>query len=221
MIEKKHMNNMKTKRDISVGRRTCCLIVGGLSVLTMVAGMIGCTNGGGSAAVPAEARVAGFGGVLSAGDEIKVSFRGAPEMDTRQKIPANGRVSLPTVGDVLAAGQTIAGLQSYLTALYQPHLQDANVQVSLENAAAGVYVSGEVLRPGRIPLDRPMTALEAVMETGGFTRMANPKQVVLVRNQNGRSMRYVLNMNDALTAAQSSPFYVRPFDVIYVKQSVW
>ena len=59
------------------------------------------------------------------------------------------------------------------------------------------------------------------MESGGFTRMANPKQVVLVRNQNGKNMRYLLNMNDTLTSAQSSPFYVRPYDVIYVKQSVW
>jgi polysaccharide export outer membrane protein len=215
------MNIMKTKSKDGVGRRTCGLIIGTLSALALAAGLVGCGNGGSSAAIPSEARVAGFGGVLSPGDEVKVTFRGAPELDTRQKIPANGRLSLPTVGDVQAAGQTIGGLQSSLMARYQPHLQDPNVQVSLENAAAGVYVSGEVLRPGRIPLDRPMTVLEAVMESGGFTRMANPKQVVLVRNQNGKSMRYLLNMNDTLTSAQSSPFYVRPYDVIYVKQSVW
>ena len=93
--------------------------------------------------------------------------------------------------------------------------------VSLAGAAAGVYVSGEVLRPGKIPLDRPMTALEAVMEAGGFTKFANPKQVFIVRNQGGKSQRYVLNMNQALYGTESIPFYVRAYDVIYVKQSNW
>ena len=66
-----------------------------------------------------------------------------------------------------------------------------------------------------------MTALEAVMECGGFTKFAIPKQVIVVRNQGGRSQRYVLNMNEALYGTDSSPFYVRTYDVIYVKQSNW
>jgi polysaccharide export outer membrane protein len=77
------------------------------------------------------------------------------------------------------------------------------------------------MRPGKIPLDRPMTALEAVMESGGFTKFANPKQVIVVRNEKGRNQRYVLNMNDALNGMDSRPFYVRPFDVLYVRQSAW
>ena len=82
-------------------------------------------------------------------------------------------------------------------------------------------MSGEVLRAGKIPLDRPMTALEAVMEAGGFSKFANPKQVIVVRNQGGKVRRYVLNMNDALYGKESVPFYVRAYDVIYVKQSNW
>lgn len=171
--------------------------------------------------VPAEASASRPSGALAPGDEISVSFSGAPELNTKQKVQANGKVSLPTIGDVSAAGKTITSFQSQLTSMYQPHLQDPTVVVSLESAAAGVYVSGEVLRPGKIPLDRPMTALEAVMEAGGFTKFANPKQVIVVRNQGGKSQRYVLNMNNALSGMDSSTFYVRPFDVIYVKQSAW
>ena len=171
--------------------------------------------------MPSEAYASKPSGNLAPGDEISVTFSGAPELNTKQKIQPNGKVSLPTVGDVSAAGRSINSLQSTLTSLYQPHLQDPTVVVSLETASAGVYVSGEVLRAGKIPLDRPMTALEAVMEAGGFTKFANPKQVIVIRKQGGKQQRYVLNMNDALTGADSSPFYVRPFDVIYVKQSVW
>jgi len=171
--------------------------------------------------VPAEAYVSKPSGKLAPGDAISVTFSGAPELNTTQKIQPNGKVSLPTIGDVSAAGRTITSFQTELMSLYQPHLQDPAVVVSLTGAAAGVYVSGEVVRPGKIPLDRPMTALEAVMEAGGFTNLANPKQVIVVRNQGGKNHRYVLNMNDALIGAESRPFYVRPFDVLYVKQSVW
>ena len=171
--------------------------------------------------IPAEAYQSRPNATLAAGDQIAVSFSGAPELNLKQKIQANGRVSLPTVGDVSAAGKSLTSFQSHLTSLYQEYLQDPTVIVSVESAAAGVYVSGEVLRPGKIPLDRPMTVLEAVMEAGGFTKLANPKQVIVVRKLDGRNQRYVLNMNDALTSAESSPFYVRTYDVIYVRQSNW
>jgi polysaccharide export outer membrane protein len=192
-----------------------------MSALFAAFASIGCGNMNPPPVVPAEAYVSKPSGNLAAGDEISVSFSGAPELNTKQKIQPNGKVSLPTVGDVSAAGRTINGLQESLTSLYQPHLQDPTVVVSLESAAAGVYLSGEVLRPGKVALDRPMTALEAIMEAGGFTKFANPKQVIVVRNQKGKQQRYVLNMNDALTGMESSPFYVRPYDVIYVKQSAW
>lgn len=186
-----------------------------------VLAFVGCGDMNSAPPVPAEASVSRPSGNLAPGDEISVAFSGAPELNTKQKIQPNGKVSLPTIGDVSAAGRTINSFQTELTSLYQPHLQDPTVVVSLEGASAGVYVSGEVLRPGKIPLDRPMTALEAVMEAGGFTKLANPKQVIVVRNQGGKNHRYVLNMNDALTGVESRPFYVRPFDVLYVKQSVW
>ena len=195
-------------------------LCGGLSMLAALA-FASCGSGGGAPPVPAEAYRSSPNATLAAGDDINVTFSGAPEMNVKQKIQANGKVSLPVVGDVAAAGKSMTGFQEQLASLYQPHLQDSNVIVSRENAAAGVYVSGEVLRPGKILLDRPMTALEAVMEAGGFTKMANPKQVFVVRNQGGKNQRYVLNMNDALSGIESRPFYMRSYDVIYVKQSNW
>ena len=174
-----------------------------------------------SLAVPAEAYRSKPNTTLAAGDEIKVTFPSAPELNVTQKIQANGKLSLIMIGDVSAVGKSITSFQSELSSLYHSHLQDPTVIISIEAAAAGVYVSGEVLRPGKIPLDRPMTALEAVMECGGFTKFANPKKVIIVRNQGGKNQRYVLNMNEALYGKDSNSFYVRTYDVIYVKQSNW
>ncbi len=181
----------------------------------------GCGGMSSSPPLPREASMSIPNANLAAGDEVKVSFSGAPDLNLKQKIQVNGNLSLPTIGDVRAVGKSISGFQSELTARYQPHFQDPTVVVSVENAAAGVYVSGEVLRPGKIPLDRPMTALEAVMECGGFSKLANPRQVIVVRNQANQMERYPLNLNDALNGGESQPFYLRVYDVVYVRQSVW
>lgn len=220
-----HIMKTTTKPDEIHGNRgilsrfaamTTCMVAATLMLVS-----VGCQSTGPSVPIPAEAAASRPSGTLAPGDEIVVMFSGAPELNTKQKIQANGKVSLPTIGDVSASGRSITSFQSQLVSMYQPHLQDPNVVVSLVSAAAGVYVSGEVLRPGKIPLDRPMTALEAVMEAGGFTKFANPKQVIVVRNENGKNKRYVINMNDALNGMESRPFYVRPFDVLYVRQSAW
>ena len=171
--------------------------------------------------IPSDALIATPQSTLSVGDVVRFTYSGAPEFNQIQKIRADGRVSLPQVGSVKAAGRSISSLQASLTAMYEPHLNDLTVMVSLEQPAAVVYVSGAVNQPGKVPLDRSITALEAVMETGGFSKTANPKQVFVIRNEGGRQRRYPLNLGDPLAGYESRAFYLRPFDVVYVKQSVW
>ena len=104
-----------------------------------------------STPIPAEAFNSRPSGSLAAGDVIRVSFPGAPELNTVQKIMANGKVSLPTIGDVTAQGKSVSTLQSQLTGLYQSHLQNPTVLVGVDQMAACVYVSGEVMKPGKVP----------------------------------------------------------------------
>jgi polysaccharide biosynthesis/export protein len=181
----------------------------------------GCESSGSYTPIPAEAYAPRPSGTLAAGDVLNISFPGAPELNTTQKIQANGKVSLPTIGSVTAQGKSIATLQSQLTGMYQAHLQNPAVLVAVEAAASGVYVTGEVMKPGKVPLDRPMTVVEAVGECGGFTKFANPKQVVVVRNHGGKTQRYSLNLADTFSGASDASFYLRPFDTVLVKQSRW
>ena len=171
--------------------------------------------------IPPDAMVARPSSNLSVGDTLRITFPTTPELNQTQKIALNGRINLPMIGSVRAAGKTLGSLQSELTALYKPHLQVPDVQVALEKPAAVVYVSGEVNNAGKVPLDRPMTALEAIMESGGFSRLANPKQVFVIRNEKGRQKRYVLNLGDTLSGGDTPAFYLRPFDMIYIKRSNW
>jgi polysaccharide biosynthesis/export protein len=190
-----------------------------LAAFVVAASCTSCQTSSPGMQIPAEAYVPRASGNLDPGDVIRVSFPGAPDLNLVQRIQANGRLSLPTVGGVQAAGRSVPALQSQLSSMYGPHLQDPTVLVSVETAASGVYVSGQVLRPGKIPLERPMTAMEAVMEAGGFSEMANLRNVVVIRNHRGQHQRYVLNMS--MGGGASPPFYVNPYDVIYVSQSRW
>jgi len=158
---------------------------------------------------------------LSVGDTIRISFPGAPEYNQSQKIRADGKISLPTVGNITAAGRSVSSLQSSLTGMYEEHLNDPSVVIVLEMPAAAVYVSGQVNTPGKVPLDRSMTALEAIMEAGGFSPLANPNTVYIIRNEGDTQKRYPLNLKETLAGHENRAFYVRPYDVIYVEKSNW
>lgn len=206
------------KPGVRLGGRIAMALAGAL-LLPMLAAS--CNSYGGGGSIPSDALVSKPSGTLSEGDEIKVTFPSASELNLSSKIQRNGKVNLPLVGDVSAAGKSITSFQSQLVSLYSSHLTDPQVFVSMEKPAASVYVSGEVRAPGKVALDRPMTVLEAVMESGGFSKLANPKKVLVMRNENGKQRRYVLNLKEVMMNDQSQAFYVRPYDVIYVDQSNW
>jgi polysaccharide export outer membrane protein len=155
--------------------------------------------------------------VLLAGDEVEISVFGAPDLNTVQRIRADGKMSAKLYGDVVAAGKTPAELQKELIKLYESQLQIKAITVSARSSAA-VYVTGAVARPGRVDYLRPMTALEAIMETGGFDQQAGARRnkVRVVRTENHQVKSYVLDLDEIMTKGGHAPYYLKPFDTVYV-----
>jgi protein involved in polysaccharide export with SLBB domain len=156
-------------------------------------------------------------GILVPGDTIKVSFTTAPELNQSQKIESDGRVSLPLVGEVYAAGKSTGQFQSELSQLYKSQLQNSDVVVTLENVAIPVVVSGEVQKPGKIVFERPATVLEAIMEAGGFTAYGDPKRVSVIRQVNGVQHMQMVDLSRILNGVPTRVMYVSAGDVIYVR----
>ena len=156
-------------------------------------------------------------GLLAPGDTIKVSFTTAPELNQSEKIEASGRVTLPLVGDVSAAGKTTGQLQAELTQLYKTQLQNSDVIVTLETISIPVVVSGEVQKPGKIIFERPATVLEAIMEAGGFTPYGDPKRISVIRQVNGVQHAQIVNLSPVLHGVPTRVMYVNRGDVIYVR----
>jgi protein involved in polysaccharide export with SLBB domain len=157
-------------------------------------------------------------GALAPGDTLNISFPGAPELNQVQKIRADGKISLPMIGDVDAAGKRLSTFQSDLAGLYRLQLKNTEVFVSLQSSATIVYVSGAVMRPGKILLDRPMTVLEAIMEAGGVTGLANLKKVVVVRESEGEHLTQTLDLSPALRGQKTHAFSLRAYDIIHVPE---
>jgi len=154
---------------------------------------------------------------ISEGDVLKIAFPGSPNLDTTQQVRRDGRISLTIVGEVVVTGMTPANLEKHLVGLYSSQLVSKEVNVTVVSSSFSVFVTGAVIRPGKIQPDHPITALEAVMEAGGFiSDKADMKAVVVVRQENGGTKNYTLNLKEILDGKSGASFYLKPFDIVYV-----
>jgi polysaccharide export outer membrane protein len=158
---------------------------------------------------------------LSPGDAIKLSFPGASELNQSQKIRADGKVNLPLVGEVTAAGKTLANFQSELAGLYKSQLRNSEVLVTLESGVANVVVSGFVNKPGKLSFDRPTTVFQAIMEAGGVSPYGSLSNIHLVRTVGGEQRSQILDLRPAMRGETTQVNYVQDGDVIYVAQKLF
>src|SRR5207247_4531975 len=92
---------------------------------------------------------------LSPGDVMKVSYADETIPDQTQKIRRDGKVSLPLIGEVTAAGKRVIDFQHEVASRYEGKLENNEVLVTLENGTATVIVAGFANKPGAYPFDPP------------------------------------------------------------------
>jgi polysaccharide biosynthesis/export protein len=161
--------------------------------------------------------------ILGPGDEVQISFFGAPELNTTQVVRRDGCVALRLIGDFRVEGKTPMALQKELSAIYAEQLQVREMAVEVKSSAP-VFVSGAVkMRPeggSRIVMERPMTALEAIMQAGGFDEsQAQPRSVIVIRHEGEKWVGYPMDLSPALKGESGPSFYLKPFDIVYVPRT--
>lgn len=157
--------------------------------------------------------------ILREGDVLKVTFPGSPNLDTTQPIRRDGKLNLPLIGEVTAAGLTPAALQDKLVQAYASEITTKQVVVEVQSSTFPVFVTGSVVKPGKVLSDHPLTALEAVMEAGGPDyNTANLKAVRIIRNENGVMQHFTVNLKAVLQGSETKPFYLQPNDIVYVPE---
>src|SRR6266699_6879507 len=135
---------------------------------------------------------------LSPGDVIKVSYSDESVPDQTQKIRRDGKLSLPLIGEVAAAGKRVIDFQYELVSRYEGKLENNEVLVTLETGTATVTVSGFANKPGGITFDRPTTVYQAIMLAGGVSDYGSARSVHLTRIINGVQRTETVNLRPAI-----------------------
>jgi polysaccharide export outer membrane protein len=158
---------------------------------------------------------------LSPGDVIKASYADETIPDQTQKIRRDGKVSLPLVGEVTAAGRRVIDFQHELVRRYEGQLESNEVLVTLENGTAIVTVAGFANKPAAYPFDRPTTVYQAVMQAGGVSDYGSASNIHLTRIINGEQRSETVNLRPAIHGQPVRPEYVQDGDVIYIGRSLF
>ncbi len=155
--------------------------------------------------------------VLYPGDEIEIATPTASELTRTQRIGPDGRVSLPLVGQIMAADRTIAELEADASSAFASQLRRPVVEVTLKTAGPiRVWVGGEVRTPGMIEMNGDLDAYQAIIQAGDFLPTAKQGEVALIRRGPGgvRMMRAA-----DLRPRRGEVIALRRGDIIFVPRS--
>jgi len=138
------------------------------------------------------------GYVIGLDDVLGIQFWGQPAMNGDVKVRPDGRISLPLLNDVDAAGLTPEQLRTRLLESAKQFLETPNVSVIVrEMNSRKAFITGLVARPGAYPLSAPTTVLQLIALAGGITDFADGEHITITRTeQDGTNRTLKFNYDD-------------------------
>lgn len=138
--------------------------------------------------------------VIGAQDVLDISVWKETELTRTVPVRPDGKISLPLLNDVQAAGLTPTQLADEITTELKKFVTDPQVTVIVAQInSQRVYIMGEVARAGAYPLLPAMTMLQALSSAGGFTQFANLKKIYMFRTENGKQVKYPFSYKDVIS----------------------
>jgi polysaccharide export outer membrane protein len=156
--------------------------------------------------------------IIGPEDTLLVSVWKNEALSRQAPVRPDGKISLPLLHDVTAAGLTPMQLRDKIATALAEFLPNPEVSVTvLEVHSFRVSVLGEVQRPGVMAFKSNTTILEALAMAGGFSTFASPSKIVVFRKDaRGQTQRIPFNYRRAITDAAGEVLTLRPGDVIVV-----
>src|SRR4029453_2375871 len=140
-----------------------------------------------------------FAYVIGADDVLAVVFWKEPDISGQVRVRPDGRISLPLLRDVQAAGLTPDQLRQHLESAAKPFFANVNATVIVhEINSRKVFVTGEVAHPGGFNLNGPMTVLQAVALAGGLPEFGDAGHIDVLRTEQGVPSRLAFGYKDVL-----------------------
>lgn len=149
-------------------------------------------------------------------DVLRIDVWKENEISRTVPVRPDGKISIPLLNDVQAAGLTAMELSNNISEGLKKFMNAPQVTVTVaEINSRRVYVTGEVTRPGAYPLLPNMTALQALTSAGGFTQFANTKKIYVLRTENGKQAKHPFNYKSVLDG-KTEDISLAPGDTIVV-----
>jgi polysaccharide biosynthesis/export protein len=159
--------------------------------------------------------------VLGCGDALKVTVWRHEEASADAVIMPDGKISLPLVGDLAAAGLTVDELKDELNRKYSEYITEPHVTITVkETNSLKIYVLGEVTKPGEYKLNSHTDVLQALSMAGGFTMYAKKSTIQIIRKEGDKKIKIKFNYNEVVAGKnlnQNIP--LKPGDVVVVSES--
>ena len=155
---------------------------------------------------------------LGSDDVIEVFVWKEPELTTTVAVRPDGRISLPLAGELEARGKTANELQQEITVRLSQYVVQPVVNVMVKQVnSLKISVLGEVRKPDVYRIKSRVTVLDAIAMAGGFTDLARPNKVIVLRNSPAGPQRIKINVKELVTNDHGTPFYLETLDTVYVE----
>lgn len=164
---------------------------------------------------------------IGVGDGLNIAVWRNPELSVNVPVRPDGKISVPLVGDVQAAGQPPQELAKLLTTRLESYVRNPQVTVVVTNAASSeflhrVRVTGAVANPTSLPYQKGMTIMDVVLVSGGITPFANPNDAKLYRTTQAGTKVYAVKLKDILEKGDIKTNYaLQPGDIVTVPERLF
>jgi polysaccharide export outer membrane protein len=153
---------------------------------------------------------------LSVGDKLRIEVYKDEQLSQSVQVRPDGKITLPLLGDVLAAGLTPTGLRDQLATSLKEYITNPVVTVIVQEATpATVFVMGEVKTPGPQPIRGQMTVLEALSMAGGFNDFAKTGDIRVLRKNPTGTETLKFNYKKAVKG-EGDTIVLKPGDIVVV-----
>jgi polysaccharide export outer membrane protein len=151
-------------------------------------------------------------------DVIDVFVWKEPDLSATVTIRPDGKISLPLANELEASGKTAAQLQGEIIERLQQYVTQPVVNVMVKQInSLKISVLGEVRKPDVYKIKNRVTVLDAIAMAGGFTDLARPTRVIVLRNSVSGPQRIKININQVVAEEHGKTFFLQPMDTVYVE----
>lgn len=161
---------------------------------------------------------------IGVGDDLQINVWRNPELSLSVPVRPDGKISMPLIGDLMAADLTSTQLSDNIVKSLSNYVKNPQVTVIVANPSSSdfqrrVRITGAVRSPQSIPYREGMTVLDLVLIAGGTTEYASANKAKLYRKINGEVKVYPIKLNDLIHDGDVDTNYpLQPSDIVTVPE---